>query len=186
MKTLFINATILDTSRTLRLAKHLLNYYDDITEVDLKEDQVLPVDNQTLKIKYDNLEAGNNSHESLKNAYLLKEAEVIIIAAPLWNLGFPASLKAFFDDAIITGVTFAYGPEGNIISLCNTKKVILVSTSGGKYLPEHSFNFIKDFSKMFLGTEDVSMYYSEFLDVFTDKVDEILNKTITQIDSDYK
>ena len=39
---------------------------------------------------------------------------------------------------------------------------------------------------MFLGTEDVSMYYSEFLDVFTDKVDEILNKTITQIDSDYK
>ena len=48
MKTLFINATILDTSRTLKLAKHLLQYFKDYVEVDLKKDPVAPVDNNTF------------------------------------------------------------------------------------------------------------------------------------------
>ena len=185
MKTLFINATVLETSRTLNLTRHLLKYYRDIHEVDLKKDIVPPIDNETFNVKYGALEKGNFSHPSLKNAMLLKEAETLIIAAPIWNVGFPASLKAFLDDAIITNLTFKYGPNGTIISLCNVKKVILVSTAGGKLIEEHTINFVKDFSKMFLACEDVTLYKAEFLDVFKDKVEEILNETKSIIDNDY-
>ena len=186
MKTLFINATILDTSRTLKLAKHLLQYYGEYKEVDLKKDPIAPVDNNTFVPKYKAFEEGNLNHPSLKNALLLKEAETIIIAAPIWNVGLPASLKAFLDDALITGLTFGYDENGNIVSLCNTKKVILVSTAGGKFLEEHTIGFIKEFSKMFLATEDVTLYKAEFLDVFTDKVEEILEETKKIIDKDYQ
>ena len=185
MKTLFINATVLETSRTLELARHLLKYCDDVYEVDLKKDIVPPVDNNTFNIKYGALAKGELTHPSLKNALLLKEAETIVIAAPIWNVGLPASLKAFLDDALITNLTFAYGEHGNIVSLCNTKKVILVSTSGGKFLEEHTIGFIKDFSEMFFNTKDVTLYKAEFLDVFKDKVREILDATKAIIDKDY-
>lgn len=186
MKTLFINATTLDSSRTQVIAKHLLdNYIKGYVEVDLTTDPVPPVDDNTFEIKYKNLEQGNLNHPSLKNALLLKEAELVIIAAPLWNLGFPASLKAFLDDAIITNLTFKYGPVGNIISLCNTKKVILISTSGGPYMKSHTYKFIKDFSFLFLGTTNVKLYKADNLDVFTDCVEKILEKTIAKIDKDF-
>ena len=186
MKTLFLNATVLDTSRTLKLAKHLLQYFEDIYEVDLKHTPIPPVDNDTFNIKYTALKEGNLNHPALKNALLMKEAETIIIAAPVWNVGLPASLKAFFDDALITGLTFAYGEQGKIVSLCKTKRVILVSTAGGKFFKEHTFDFIKDFTNMFLGTNDVTLYKAEFLDVFKDKVDQFLEDTIKEIDRDYK
>ena len=186
MKTLFINATILDSSRTLALARHLLKNYEDVYEVDLKKDQIPPVDNNTLGPKYEALKEGDLNHPSLKNALLLKEAETIIIAAPVWNVGLPASLKAFLDDALITGLTFCYGDHGNIVSLCNTKKVILVSTSGGPFMYEHTIGFIKEFSKLFLATEDVTLCKAEMLDAFRDRVPEILEEAIKVIDNDYK
>ena len=185
MKTLFINATILETSRTLELARHLLQYFDDVHEVDLKKDFIPPVDNNTFVPKYSALQRGELDHPSLKNALLLKEAETIIIAAPIWNVGLPASLKAFLDDALITNLTFGYDPNGNIVTLCNVKKVILVSTAGGKFLEEHTIGFIKAFSKMFFNIDDVTCYQAEFLDVFTDKVPAILAATKAVIDNDY-
>ena len=39
---------------------------------------------------------------------------------------------------------------------------------------------------MFLATEDVILYKAEFLDVFTDKVEEILEETKKIIDKDYQ
>ena len=82
-------------------------------------------------------------------------------------------------------MTFGYDPNGNIVTLCNVKKVILVSTAGGKFLEEHTIGFIKAFSKMFFNIDDVTCYQAEFLDVFTDKVPAILAATKAAIDNDY-
>jgi FMN-dependent NADH-azoreductase len=62
----------------------------------------------------------------------LKEADVIVIGAPLYNFTIPTGLKAWIDRIAVAGKTFKYsekGPEG----LVTGKKAVIVATSGGSY-----------------------------------------------------
>ncbi|MGF1629246.1 MAG: FMN-dependent NADH-azoreductase [Kiloniellaceae bacterium] len=62
----------------------------------------------------------------------IKEANTIVIGAPMYNFGIPSTLKAWFDHVLRAGVTFRYteaGPEG----LLAGKRAIIVETRGGLY-----------------------------------------------------
>ena len=61
----------------------------------------------------------------------LKESDVIIISAPIYNFGPPATLKAWSDLAARAGSTFKYTEDGQRIGLLRNKKAYLVITSGG-------------------------------------------------------
>ncbi len=59
-------------------------------------------------------------------------ADTIVLAAPLWNLGMPASVKAWFDQIIKVGHTWKVDESGAYIGLAtNVKRVIIVGTSSG-------------------------------------------------------
>lgn len=60
----------------------------------------------------------------------IQQADVLVIASPIYNFGVPAVLKAWVDQVARAGVTFRYteaGPEG----LMAGKRAILVMASGG-------------------------------------------------------
>ena len=60
----------------------------------------------------------------------LQQADVIVIGAPIYNFGVPASLKAWVDMIARARLTFRYtenGPEG----LLKNKKAFVVIASGG-------------------------------------------------------
>jgi FMN-dependent NADH-azoreductase len=62
----------------------------------------------------------------------LKDADVIVIGAPMYNFGMPSTLKAWFDHVLRAGITFRYsesGPEG----LVTGKKAIVVEARAGLY-----------------------------------------------------
>jgi FMN-dependent NADH-azoreductase len=62
----------------------------------------------------------------------LLAADIIVIAAPMYNFGIPSTLKAWIDYVARAGRTFRYtekGPEG----LVKGKKVILIHSRGGIY-----------------------------------------------------
>ncbi len=62
----------------------------------------------------------------------IREAEVIVIGAPMYNFGMPSSLKAWFDHVLRAGVTFRYtggGPEG----LVGGKRAIVIESRAGRY-----------------------------------------------------
>ena len=61
----------------------------------------------------------------------LKESDIIIISAPIYKYGPPATLKAWSDLAARVKSTFKYSQEGKQIGLLESKKVYLVITSGG-------------------------------------------------------
>jgi len=61
----------------------------------------------------------------------LQESDVIIISAPIYNFGPPATLKAWSDLAARAGSTFKYTEDGQRIGLLRNKKAYLVITSGG-------------------------------------------------------
>jgi len=66
----------------------------------------------------------------------LKESDIIIISAPIYNFGPPATLKAWSDLVARVSETFKYNEDGRRIGLLEDKQVYLVITSGGTKVQE--------------------------------------------------
>jgi FMN-dependent NADH-azoreductase len=64
----------------------------------------------------------------------LKESDIIIISAPIYNYGPPATLKAWSDLAARIGETFKFNSDGRRVGLLKNKRAYLVITSGGTKL----------------------------------------------------
>jgi NAD(P)H dehydrogenase (quinone) len=61
----------------------------------------------------------------------LLAAEALVLIYPVWNEGFPAILKGFFDRVFIPGVSFKIGPDGAAIpNLQKLLKLAAVCTYG--------------------------------------------------------
>jgi FMN-dependent NADH-azoreductase len=94
----------------------------------------------------------------------LKGADVVIIGAPTYNFGVPASLKAWIDMIARARLTFRYtgnGPEG----LLHGKKAYVIVTSGG--VPVDSpFDFATPYLRHalgFVGITDVEIIAADQL-----------------------
>lgn len=62
----------------------------------------------------------------------LQQADLILIASPMYNFGMSSTLKAWFDHVLRAGVTFRYtdaGPEG----LLKGKKTVVIESRAGFY-----------------------------------------------------
>lgn len=62
----------------------------------------------------------------------LKEADTVVIGAPMYNFGIPSTLKTWFDYVLRAGITFRYsesGPEG----LMKGKRAIVILSRAGFY-----------------------------------------------------
>jgi FMN-dependent NADH-azoreductase len=60
----------------------------------------------------------------------LKDADTLVIGAPIYNFGIPASLKQWVDAVCRAGVSFKYteqGPQG----LLGVKRAFIITASGG-------------------------------------------------------
>ena len=87
----------------------------------------------------------------------LKESDIIIISAPIYNYGPPATLKAWSDLAARVGETFRFKPNGRREGLLKNKKAYLVITSGGTKLNSKE-DFLTPWLKFilnFFGVENV-------------------------------
>ena len=61
----------------------------------------------------------------------VRAAEAIVIIHPVWNYGYPAILKGFFDRIFITGVSFVLEDGKLRTTLRNIRKVVYVTSYGG-------------------------------------------------------
>ncbi len=64
----------------------------------------------------------------------LRKAEGLVLCFPVWNYGYPAILKGFFDRVFLPGVSFQL-VEGNVRPMLdNIRKVVAVTSYGGSRL----------------------------------------------------
>jgi putative NADPH-quinone reductase len=61
----------------------------------------------------------------------LLRADALVLSYPVWNYGFPAILKGFFDRVFLPGVSFKLVNGKAQPSLHNIRKVVAVTTYGG-------------------------------------------------------
>lgn len=96
----------------------------------------------------------------------LLAAEVLVIGVPMWNLGIPASLKAWIDQIVRAGKTFAYTATG-VAPLLGGKKVYVFSARGGAYpagTPAQAYDQLEPYLRTalgFLGLTDVTFIYAD-------------------------
>ncbi|MDC3106585.1 NAD(P)H-dependent oxidoreductase [Candidatus Pelagibacter sp.] len=89
----------------------------------------------------------------------LKESDIIIISAPIYNYGPPATLKAWADLAARIGETFKFKSNGRREGLLRNKRAYLVITSGGTKLNSNE-DFLTPWLKFilnFFGIEKVEV-----------------------------
>lgn len=182
-KTLFINACVRKNSRTFKLAKHVLNKLDgEIEECNLQKENISSLNEQLLAKRDALLAGGDYSADLLKYARTFAEADQIVIAAPYWDLTFPALLKTYLENITVSGITFYY-KEGIPQGLCKAKKLIYVATAGGPIFANFGFEYVKTLANAFYGIDDVVFFSAENLDIIGADVDDILRDTIQKIDA---
>lgn len=186
-KILFVDACVRQNSRTKLLAQHLLQKMNgDIEEVNLERENIQPLNAKTLQERDALLKAKDYSADVLKYARQFAAADTVVIAAPYWDLSFPAMVKNYFEAVTAQGVTFYYDEEGIPQSLCKTQRVIYVMTAGGPIAEfNFGFDYVKGLCQVLYGIKDVSCYQAEMLDVIGMDVEGILKQTMEEIDRDF-
>ena len=184
MKNLFINACVRgNDSRTLVIAKEILkDIKGTTTELVLNNELLQPLTSDTLTLRENLIKNSNFESPIFDYAKQFASADTIIIAAPYWDLSFPALLKIYLENICVSGITFKYN-EGRPISLCKAKKLIYVTTSGGPIWADFGYNYIKTMSNSFFGIKDTVCYKAENLDIYNISTSEVLTKaTITKVE----
>jgi FMN-dependent NADH-azoreductase/GNAT superfamily N-acetyltransferase len=176
---LFINACVRSGSRTKRLADHVLSRWDDsIVEIRLADMVFAPTDEAYLDRRDRLLAEGDVSDPIFGYAKQFAAADRIVIAAPYWDLSFPAVLKQYLEKINVPGITFCYTPEGYPMGLCRAKELVYVTTAGGAYVPEEfGFGYVKALAQGFYGIEKVRLVQAVGLDIEGADPEKILRES---------
>ena len=111
----------------------------------------------------------------------LKAADIIVIGAPMYNLGIPTQLKSYFDFIARPRVTFQYtanGPEG----LLQGKKAIVLASFGGMYDENNNVtNYLKAILG-FVGITDVQFAYAKGIGLGAEAIEKAQRSARNKID----
>ncbi len=177
---LFINACVRAGSRTKRIADaYLAKVSEPVTELKLG-DIVFPVTDEAFLKKRDGLIAGGQFSDPMFSlARQFAEADRIVIAAPYWDLSFPAALKQYFEHINVLGITFEYTPEGYPRGLCRADDLCYITTAGGNYCPEEfGFGYVEALAQNFYGIKEVWQIKATGLDIMGADVEGILEEAL--------
>lgn len=125
-----------------------IKYPDAVVKIrDLSKDKISTLDTEKLYSL-----SNHESPASIEEALLieeLKNADKIIIGAPMYNFNVPAVLHNYFDVITKAGKTFKYTESGPV-GLLDDREVTVVITRGGMY-KNRGIWFQEDYIKMQLG-----------------------------------
>lgn len=183
MRILFINACVREQSRTKRLADCLLSKLQgEVEEVRLSETAFPLFDEKFLQKREELIASGDFEHDLFELARQFAGADLIAIAAPYWDLSFPAALKQYLEQINVLGITFMYTPEGFPKGLCKAKKMYYITTAGGMYVPEEfGFGYVKALAQNFYGIEEVEEVKAVGLDIDGADTGKIMQECICSL-----
>lgn len=123
---------------------------------------------------------------SLERSNLLTDellaADVLVMAAPMYNFAIPSTLKAWLDHVLRAGVTFKYtatGPQG----LLSGKRAYVLTARGGIYAgsnSDHQEPYLRQVMG-FIGIHDVTFIHAEGLNLGGDFHEKGLNQANAQL-----
>ena len=184
---LFVNACVRKDSRTERIAKALIETLGDkCEEVKLSELGLKPVLEEALEKRTKLAEKGLFSDPMFEPAKQFSLADTIVIAAPFWDLSFPAILKTYLENIYVIGLVSEYNSEGQPHGLCKAGKLYYVTTAGGQYLPDFSYDYIRLMAEKCFGINETELIKAEMLDVEGFDAEKLVKQKIEKIKNNSK
>lgn len=127
-------------------------------------------------------------HKIVKLTDQFKEADVYVIAAPMWSLSFPAPLKEYMDCVVMDGKTISISNE-KIEGLLNDKPrgMVYIQSSGAdiqwilRSAMNKGINYIEDIVK-FMGIKRFQELLVDGTGTTEDERQEAIDKAIKKID----
>lgn len=179
---LFINACVREESRTHRLAAALLERLGgQWEEVRLGDLDLQPLSEDRLNRRTALIEQKDYTDPMFDLARQFQCAEEIVIAAPYWDLGFPAILKLYLENIYVTGLVSEYTEAGLPHGLCRAKRLWYVTTAGGPYEPDFSYGYLKTLATDYFGIPETRLVKAEMLDVIGFDPEQLLEEAIAKL-----
>ena len=179
---MFINSCVRAQSRTERIARALLaKLGGEYDEVKLETAGFQPLNGETLARRTALIEAGDYADPMFDAAKQFAAADELVIAAPFWDYSFPALLKTYLENIYVTGIVSCYGGDGRPVGLCRAKKLYYVTTAGGPYVPDFSYDCVKALAQTAFGIPETELISAEMLDVDGFDADKIVADTIAKL-----
>jgi len=187
MNILYIDASVRPDSRTKRLAHHFFKEIEELNanvkEIYLTNECIPPLNRESLEHRTRLSEEQNFDEPIFHYAKEYSNADMIVISAPYWDLSFPATLKTYIEAINVVGLTFVYNEKGQPVGLCNAKKLIYITTAGGKiFSDEYGYGYIKELALKYHGIKETEYIKAEELDIIDANVEEIIEKAEKKID----
>ena len=176
---LYINACVRTESRTDRIARALLSKLGEpYEELYLPGEDLHPLNEEQLNKRTKLIEEQLYGDPLFDYAKQFAKADVIVIAAPFWDLSFPAMLKTYLENIYATGIVSEYGADGMPRGLCKADKLYYVTTAGGPYTPSYSYDYIRELATVYFGIKGTELIKAEMLDVEGYEADSIVQSVI--------
>ena len=172
MKTaLFVDCCIRgEASRSRKLAEAFfakLSGGYTVKHLELMREELLPLTQESLDERDALLAAGETGHPRFRYAREIAEADLVVMAAPFWDLSFPALLKIYIENVSVEGITFRSTAQG-LQGLCRGTDLILLTTRGGIYADgsdwEQGVPYLRAIQRFF-GFDRFSFVAADGLDV---------------------
>ncbi|MEN2395650.1 FMN-dependent NADH-azoreductase [Pseudomonas halotolerans] len=107
----------------------------------------------------------------------LLDADVLVMAAPMYNFAIPSTLKAWLDHVLRAGVTFKYTPTGPQ-GLLTGKRAFVLTARGGIHAgasSDHQEPYLRQVMA-FIGIHDVTFIHAEGMNLGGDFQEKGLNQ----------
>ncbi len=129
------------------------------------------------------LAEGRRDHRRFDYAHQFARADVIVIAAPFWDLGFPALLKTYIENISVDGITFYADIEG-CHGMSQGRQLIFVTTRGGYYenTPLEMGSLYMEALSVFFGIDQYRCFFAEGLDIEGNDQKKLMQNLFDQID----
>ena len=198
-KVLFIkgNPKKTEQSYSLRLGQAYVDAYKaahtdaEVSELDLYEDHIPLIDSDVMtgwgKLAQQQDLNNHEAHKVTRLGELVDQflaADMIVLAAPMWNFNYPPMVKAYIDAISVAGKTFTYTAEGPV-GLAGGKKVVLTESRGGVYSEgpaagvQHTESYMRAILG-WLGITDIDVFLVEGVAIDPSKGEEILAAAVSK------
>ena len=119
-------------SRTRKVAEAFLAALPKtwkVTTVNLMREDLRPLSGEFFAGREELLQTGKIDDVRFDRARQLAAADLVVIAAPFWDMSFPALLKIYIENVSVEGITFR-GTEEGLRGLCRAEQMCIRDRRG--------------------------------------------------------
>ena len=159
-------------------AYRALHPNNEIQTLRLADEGLSPFYHEDILHREQLIDEGRFDDDLFRWARDFQSADHIAVAAPYWDLSFPAVLKLYIENIFVRNLTFGYTPKGEPIGLCQGKRLLYLTTAGSPIGKEDwGFGYMQAVASM-LGVKEFDRVSAEGLDIIGWDSKGILNSAI--------